>query len=198
VTKTRSEIRSIPAKAITHPIRLQALTIFTERVASPAEIARDLGEQVGNVSYHVRELEKLGMIELVRTRKVRGAVEHFYRASVLPYFDEEEWAALPPDERGTATLHALRQVFGDVLGAMEAGTFDARPERCLVRIPGLVDELGWTELNALHAEATERTFEILARSAERMVENPEAEQIPATSVMIFFERPGVQSNSAGT
>jgi hypothetical protein len=34
------------------------------------------------VSYHVRELHKLGALALVRRRQVRGAVEHIYIATV--------------------------------------------------------------------------------------------------------------------
>jgi hypothetical protein len=34
------------------------------------------GEPLGNVSYHVRQLEKVGLIELVAIKPRRGALEH--------------------------------------------------------------------------------------------------------------------------
>ncbi len=49
---------------------------------------------MGNVSYHVKKLVSLGVVELVDKRQVRGAVEHFYRAVTLAYVSDEEWAKL--------------------------------------------------------------------------------------------------------
>lgn len=52
--------------------------------ASPKELATQLGEKLGNVSYHVRILVRLGLIELVRETPRRGAVEHHYRSAPRP------------------------------------------------------------------------------------------------------------------
>jgi predicted ArsR family transcriptional regulator len=68
------------AKALSHPIRVRALTILNDHVASSADIARELGLPVANVAYHVNTLARLGCIEEVETRQVRGALEHRYRA----------------------------------------------------------------------------------------------------------------------
>lgn len=67
-----------------HPLRMRILRVLIDaRVPmSPNELARVLGEPLGNVAYHVRILAEGRMIELVRTEPRRGAVEHFYRASV--------------------------------------------------------------------------------------------------------------------
>ena len=68
-------------KALGHPLRMSVLAILNARVASPSELAKELGEPLGNVAYHVKILEETGAIELVRTAPVRGALEHFYRAT---------------------------------------------------------------------------------------------------------------------
>jgi DNA-binding transcriptional ArsR family regulator len=68
-------------KALGHPVRLRVLDILNARVASPSELAKELEEPLGNVAYHVKILEETGSIELVRTAPVRGALEHFYRAT---------------------------------------------------------------------------------------------------------------------
>ena len=68
-------------KALGHPVRMRVLDILDARVASPSELAKELGEPLGNVAYHVKILEETGAIELVRTAPVRGALEHFYRAT---------------------------------------------------------------------------------------------------------------------
>jgi DNA-binding transcriptional ArsR family regulator len=65
------------AKALSHPMRARILAILNERVASPNEIAAMIDERLPNVSYHVRALQELGCIELVRTAQRRGAIEHY-------------------------------------------------------------------------------------------------------------------------
>ncbi len=77
------------AKALAHPLRAQILSELTEE-ASPKTLARRLKQPLGSVSYHVGVLEQLGCIELTRTRPVRGALEHFYRARVRVRIELEE------------------------------------------------------------------------------------------------------------
>jgi hypothetical protein len=40
-------------------------------------------QRLSSVSYHVRELAKLGALEIVEEEKRRGAVEHFYEPTEL-------------------------------------------------------------------------------------------------------------------
>jgi DNA-binding transcriptional ArsR family regulator len=67
-------------KALSHPLRVRILSILGARVASPTQLAEETGEPLGNVSYHVRTLAGLGLIELVSTVPRRGVLEHRYRA----------------------------------------------------------------------------------------------------------------------
>jgi DNA-binding CsgD family transcriptional regulator len=67
------------AKALSHSVRAEALTLIAEGVASPKQIAERLGADIRSVAYHVRVLQRLGCIELVETRQRRGALEHIYK-----------------------------------------------------------------------------------------------------------------------
>jgi len=58
---------------------LEILGIDGGRVLSPSDLSRELQIPLSNTNYHVTELAKSGLIELVRERQVRGATEHFYR-----------------------------------------------------------------------------------------------------------------------
>jgi DNA-binding transcriptional ArsR family regulator len=69
------------AKALSHPLRAAVLERLYDREASPIQLAKEMGKPLPNVSYHVRELHKLGALALVRERQVRGAVEHTYTAT---------------------------------------------------------------------------------------------------------------------
>jgi DNA-binding transcriptional ArsR family regulator len=70
------------ARATAHPLRvsiLEILGIDGGRVLSPNDLSHELQIPLSNTNYHVTELAKAGLIELVRERQVRGATEHFYR-----------------------------------------------------------------------------------------------------------------------
>src|ERR1700712_1736746 len=73
------------ARATAHPLRVSILEILGldgGRTLSPSELCRELQIPLSNTNYHVTELAKAGLIELVRERQVRGATEHFYRIPV--------------------------------------------------------------------------------------------------------------------
>jgi DNA-binding transcriptional ArsR family regulator len=70
------------ARATAHPLRvsiLEILGIDGGRTMSPSDLSRELQIPLSNTNYHVTELAKAALIELVRERQVRGATEHFYR-----------------------------------------------------------------------------------------------------------------------
>jgi len=155
------------AKALAHPLRVQLLAALNEGVASPNELAKKLGEPLTNVSYHVRMLHDLGTIELVDTEPRRGALEHYYRAVVRPFFGERDWKRLPKNARGSISDAVLQLVWEDAAEAIKGGLFDERDDRHLSRSVFAVDERGWEELRDLLAETLERAMQIQADSASR-------------------------------
>lgn len=78
------------ARANTHPLRvsiLEVLGLDGGRTLSPKDLSQELQAPLSTVNYHVTELTKAGLLELVDQRQVRGAVEHFYRATETPEAD---------------------------------------------------------------------------------------------------------------
>jgi DNA-binding transcriptional ArsR family regulator len=186
--KTSPSMETTLAAIVAHPTRARAFVILAERTASPVEIAQEIGKDVGHVGYHVRKLQQLNLIELVDERPVRGAVEHFYRAIERVYVNEEEFAAQPIEQREIFTRHILQLLVADMARAMDEHTFDARPNRAILRTPMVVDEEGFQELSALHDEMYERTLDIQARSADRRTGATDG-GINAISATMFFETP---------
>src|SRR5215212_10228313 len=156
------------AKALSHPMRARILVILNERVASPNEISEMIDERLPNVSYHVRALLDLGCIELVSTAQRRGAIEHYYRAVVRPFFSDRDWKKLPQSGRQAVSDVALQMIWEDVSDAIKQGKFDARPDRHLSRSAVELDEAGWKELTDLLLSALREAEKIEARSAERI------------------------------
>jgi DNA-binding transcriptional ArsR family regulator len=169
-------------KAMGHPLRFRLLTELTDRVASPRELSDALGEPLGNVSYHVRYLLDLDMLELVDTQPRRGAVEHYYRAVGRPFFDEAHWAELPARARRTLFDAGLKRIIDDVGAAASSGGFD-RIDAVVSRTTLELDEEGWRELALLLAEMGDRVMDIQADSAGRG-----AGDISAEVGLLLFER----------
>ena len=176
------------AKALSHPMRARILLILNERVASPNEIAEMIDERLPNVSYHVRALLDLGCIELVDTAQRRGAIEHYYRAVVRPFFSDSDWKRIPRSGRQAISDTLLRVMWEDVSEAIEAGTFDSRPDRYLTHTPMVVDEEGWSELADIMARALREVQKVESQSARRLKKSKES-GVPTKVVMMQFESP---------
>ena len=176
-------------KAISHPDRLEALKILNERVASPTELAVDLGVPVNHIAYHVRELAKFGCIELVKTEPRRGATEHFYRATKRPDLREEEWLLIPKSLRNQLLQTSLEGMGAAIGASISADKFEGREDRHFTYVPADVDEQGWKEAMELMDESLERFYSIVASSRERMAESGES-SFPMAFTMLGFERAG--------
>lgn len=169
-------------KALSHPLRYRLLARLNAGVASPAEMARELGVPIGRVSHHVRTLARIGAIELVRTRPRRGAIEHFYRAVVPAWFTDEDWARVPASVRDAIGRQNVEQVLTDVARAAPDGF--RHPSAHLSFLPLELDERAMHEMSALLTETLERAAAIEAASVERAAEAKTGTQL----VLLHFER----------
>jgi DNA-binding transcriptional ArsR family regulator len=176
-------------KAMGHPVRNDALSILNERVASPNEISKELGESVGHVSYHIKVLKECECIELVDTAPRRGAMEHYYRATSRAFLTDDEWARLPESIRPGMSASLLQTVMTDASEALKSGSLDRRHDRHMSWTPMIVDELGWEEIADSLGGILERVIEIQAGSAERLARADE-EGVPVTVTMLAFEAAG--------
>lgn len=174
---------------VAHPMRCRCLAVLADRVASPAEIARELGLEVSGVGYHVNALAEAGLIEEVGQRPVRGAVEHFYKAVVRPITTTEKEAELSIGERLSFARTIWSLITANATIAIEAGTLVERPEHHLTRVPLRVDEEGWLELADAYMDLYERVYEIHEESVKRLGGRPDDPGISVLSVLAFFETP---------
>jgi DNA-binding transcriptional ArsR family regulator len=171
-------------KAISHPLRHRLLGLLDDRTASPNELARELGLPLGRVSYHIRLLADLGVIELVRTEPRRGALEHFYRAVTRGWFSEQDWQRLPRAARRGIVGQSLQRIFSDVTAAVDAGGFDGPVSQ--VKSTSLeLDERGLEELSEVLASTAERVKAINAEAADRRAG---ADGVTTELALLHFER----------
>jgi len=169
-TNTREIIDPKLAKALAHPLRVQLLSILNERVSSPNQLSKELGEPLGNVSYHVKVLLDYDCAELVKKEPRRGAIEHFYRATKRAYFNDSEWMTLPTSAQRGISRTILELIGKDASEALAAGTITEREDSHLSRTPMVVDEQGWRDVTALLKATLDRTLEIQAEVDNRLAE----------------------------
>lgn len=174
---------------VTHPLRYKCLILLTEKVASPAELARDLGVLVEDLSYHIRVLRNVNAIELVKSVPGPTSVQHFYRAAHRAELDEETSLRMSVEERVAAGRVTGQMIFADLASSMESGAFGQRHDHHISRFPLTIDEEGWTEVREIQARALEETYEVARRIALRTAANPGAALIQARLATIFFEMP---------
>jgi len=175
-------------KGLGHPVRVECLTILTKRVASPRQLSELLAHDLSNISYHVRTLDELGLIELVKEESIRGAVAHFYKAVERPLLSNVEWEALSPEVRKAISAYGWDILIKDASEAIEKGTFDSRSDRHLTRTTLLLDSEGFARLSFLMDELLQAVLSEQAASAERMNHSGE-KPIHAVAATALFPTP---------
>lgn len=70
--------RPAQVKAIGHPLRTAILGLLHERAATVTELAVALERPKSTVAHHVKVLTEAGLVQVVRTRRVRAIEERFY------------------------------------------------------------------------------------------------------------------------
>ena len=183
------------AKALAHPLRTRILAALEGRTASPSELAGELDAPLGVISYHVRRLEALGFLKLVKREPRRGAVEHYYSAISRPRITNAAWGTLPTIVKDASIKAAVDQIGAYVAAGAAEGGFNAADAH-ITRSPVTVDSKGWHTLARELDNMLERITKIEAASKQRLLRaNHEGEQ-EATVVLMLFNSPSEVSQEA--
>jgi len=78
--------RDAQIKALANPERVRILTLLVEQSGTAKQVADWTGGTRGRVHYHIKELEKAGLVEKVRTVETGGVVEKYYRAVARNFY----------------------------------------------------------------------------------------------------------------
>lgn len=156
---------------------------YGEREASPSKLAEKLGVPLNLVAYHTNVLVDAGFVELVGTRRVRGAVEHTYRTVVGRQITDDEWAALPPKVRRALSRLLVDALSRDAHRALDQGGMDGGATH-LSRSYLLLDHQGREELSALLQSTLDAAERIEAESRDRA-----GQQEPLELQLLAFDGP---------
>lgn len=179
------------AKALAHPLRVRILSSLHRGISSPNQLAQELGEPLGNVSYHVKTLLEYDCVELVKTEPRRGAVEHFYRATDRAFLSDSDWAKIPASARKGISGSILESIGQSATEAMSEGTLDARSDSHLSDTPLQLDKQGWKELNKVLTETVDKATSIQKEARKRMGKD-KASAIETKLAIMHFEVPSTK------
>ncbi|HEV2727010.1 MAG TPA: hypothetical protein VGV34_01885 [Solirubrobacterales bacterium] len=182
-----------------HPLRVRNLEVLNEGPRSPSQFVEEglipkehftsYQQALSLASYHFRELEKEGCLEVIESIPRRGAVEHVYRGMTPQvFFSDAEFEAMPLASRRQLSRISLQGLIARADRAISTETFDARPDRHLTWVPMQLDERGWKEVIATLAATFGELTQIRHDAKDRLAASGE-EVVPATVAMLGFESP---------
>jgi DNA-binding transcriptional ArsR family regulator len=165
----KKSIEEVVAYAVGHRTRVHILIVLNEGTFTPGQIAEVIEEPLNNVSNHIRELVDGGSIELARTEQVRNTILHYYRAVEMPFYSEEEAAAMTPGQRQVTAGLVVQSMVAEVMAGLWAGKLtdprtwlawnwfnvDGQGRRDIVR----EQERSWERMQEIEVESTNRRAE---------------------------------------
>lgn len=175
--------------AVSHWVRVHALIVLSERLASPQTVAEEIGWKAKDVAYHFHVLEKLDLIVLEEVRTTPGGrvIGHFYRGKVLPYFDIESWKQIDPNDKPAITANIMAMCSNDITQAVAAGTLNG-DDNHISRTVMLLDQPRYEKLLQLLLDTVNTMLQLKAEAAEAIRQG--AQSIPLKVHIIQFEAPG--------
>lgn len=190
--------RETISTALKHPLRVRILEVLNEGPRSPSQFVEEglipkehytnYQQALSLASYHFRELQKEGCLEVIESIPRRGAVEHVYEGKARVYFDDAEFEGMPRPTRRQLSRVSLQGMVARADRAIAEDTFDERPDRHLTWMPMQLDERGWSETIAKLAATFEELTQIRLDARDRVAASG-GEVVTATVGMLGFESP---------
>ncbi|WP_300348053.1 helix-turn-helix domain-containing protein [Clostridium sp.] len=118
-------------KAYSDPYRLKIITYLrnNQESATVKEIADFFGEVPAKVHYHIKKLEKAGILELVKTKEIKGIIAKYY------YLTAESF-----NIEGNQIKKEVKQVYKSQILNILSEYYDTSKEQTIKIISDKVDD----------------------------------------------------------
>ncbi|MGC3858802.1 ArsR/SmtB family transcription factor [Micromonospora chersina] len=146
-------------RALADPLRATLLELVLERAATINEMARAVDRPKSSVAYHVNLLVDAGLLQVVRTRRVRAIEERFYGRVARTFYVGV--LNRPEDKQVVARINGLAEAAAEAAPAHAAD--DLRCTLVHARIPIEEVRTFWAEVQALA-----RRFVQIPRSGDQV------------------------------
>jgi DNA-binding transcriptional ArsR family regulator len=113
-----SDIKQL--KALSHASRVKILHFLAEKPMTAKQLADQFGEEPAKTSYHVKQLLKVGLVELKFTRETQNGIIEKYYLAIAKEFQTDPYLARQPEGRShleTGFLRELNKTQSDFLRA---------------------------------------------------------------------------------
>src|SRR6266699_7248477 len=97
-------------RAIADMRRARILELLRDRPMTVTQLGELMGEGPAKIHYHVRELEKVGLLRLVERREKGGILEKYYQPVAREISVEKSLLSAPPDGALAMTGAWLNQI----------------------------------------------------------------------------------------
>lgn len=158
--KTLTTIEEI--KTYNEPYRMKILLTFMklERPATGKEIADEMHEVPSKVHYHIKKMEKAGILRMVSTKEINGIIAKYYEPTAKEFNIQNKYL----DD-------SSRKVMWDETCKMVCGIFDMAKDNYISNIQKI------TETNNGKAEKDKETGRGQLSSSELYLSEKEHEEI---------------------
>lgn len=175
-------------KALDHVLRQHILLAAVQDEVSPCGLSKELGEELSQVSYHVKVLRDDcdGMIERTRTVPRRGAIQNYYRATEKTLLPARAWRQLKKGLRAVVGAGQASDLFDDLAGALKAGKLQG-PHDHVSRTPLVLDARGRRNLKAIAERAAKEAEDEQQASAKRLQAGDGGEAVGCSFAVLAFE-----------
>lgn len=144
-------IKTLPElQALSDPLRLRLVQVFSREPLTPKQAAAQLGEPVSKLYHHVTLLEGLGLIEVVKTKQVRGTTERYY-SSIARHFAIDDLLLAGQLDRDKA--NTLQGLLDGILSSTRAQLRDSIAAGLLA--PENIEREGTVAQTTVHASPAE-------------------------------------------
>ena len=137
-------------KALADPLRLRFLVLLADRASTVKEAADVLGVPPTRLYYHVKILERHGLIRVAGRRMISGIEERTYRAVAKAWTISDTLAA-----SAISTTGVLRALMNMARAEMEAALHERPEEPISTRTSSPLPAIGLTQLAMDEADLAE-------------------------------------------
>lgn len=117
-------------RAISDELRIRILDTLAYQQLTVTQLGERFGLAPARVHYHVRELEKVGLVKLVETRENKGILEKYYRSVAKgTSVPDSLLRSIPVDDSVAAMREFMRIITGGMVRAFQRGLASGKIEQ---------------------------------------------------------------------